>query len=467
MEPFDFFIKLFKLWNHRITAVQEQKVLYEVRKQIYKSAIQLAMQSEAKIEKEKCLLDTTDISILEAEKRANPVLNIRDFFTAYLIETKAKDNEGENNDRFSSINLIWRRYSEFEQLQQYLQAKYPYIIVPPLPEKKHTYTWRNPNSVIHDITDPDFVDRRRAGLENFLHRVASHPILSYDSLLEEFLTKENGWNETLKQEGYVQMVESKLKDLTVIPRSVSMDSQFKKLSTYSKQLETNLDSILKSRSKVIEQTYTVDMLHSHIGRLFSEWSVIEKYLGDGLQKAGHFIDTIASCTEASFQDEDVIVDQLKEYLFYASSIDAVYKHHIRLQLQIENLTASVKSKTDEKERIQQGKTTVMARLFGALQTKEIRNEKVLQLDQRISEDENKIVELRESLKKFSELGLEDFNRFQKQKDSDIRETLSSYVIQQIKVARRGLNAWVNVKNCIETIPWTDVFVEGGLPLQIR
>lgn len=48
-------------------------------------------------------------------------------------------------------------------------------------------------------------------------------------------------------------------------------------------LQTNLDSVLKSRSKVIEQTYTVDMLHSHIGRLFSEWSVIEKYLGDGLQ----------------------------------------------------------------------------------------------------------------------------------------------------------------------------------------
>lgn len=34
------------------------------------------------------LMDSLEISILEAEKRANPVLNIRDFFTAYLIETK-------------------------------------------------------------------------------------------------------------------------------------------------------------------------------------------------------------------------------------------------------------------------------------------------------------------------------------------------------------------------------------------
>lgn len=33
------------------------------------------------------------------------------------------------------------------------------------------------------------------------------------------------------------MVETKLKDLAVIPRAVSMDSQFRILSNYSKQLE--------------------------------------------------------------------------------------------------------------------------------------------------------------------------------------------------------------------------------------
>lgn len=66
---------------------------------------------------------------------------------------------------FPEISLTWRRYSEFEQLQQYLQAEYSYIIIPPLPEKKSTHTWRNPNRVVHDVTDPDFVDRRRAGLE--------------------------------------------------------------------------------------------------------------------------------------------------------------------------------------------------------------------------------------------------------------------------------------------------------------
>ena len=40
-----------------------------------------------------------------------------------------------------------------------------------------------------DNMDPDFVERRRVGLENFLQRVTSHPVLSHDSLLYQFLTE--------------------------------------------------------------------------------------------------------------------------------------------------------------------------------------------------------------------------------------------------------------------------------------
>ena len=40
-----------------------------------------------------------------------------------------------------------------------------------------------------DNMDPDFVERRRVGLENFLLRVASHPVLSNDKILFHFLTE--------------------------------------------------------------------------------------------------------------------------------------------------------------------------------------------------------------------------------------------------------------------------------------
>lgn len=40
-----------------------------------------------------------------------------------------------------------------------------------------------------DNMDPDFVERRRNRLENFLFRVASHPVLSNDKILYHFLTE--------------------------------------------------------------------------------------------------------------------------------------------------------------------------------------------------------------------------------------------------------------------------------------
>lgn len=40
-----------------------------------------------------------------------------------------------------------------------------------------------------DNLDPDFVERRRVGLENFLLRVMSHPVLCKDKIVFLFLTE--------------------------------------------------------------------------------------------------------------------------------------------------------------------------------------------------------------------------------------------------------------------------------------
>jgi sorting nexin-4 len=66
------------------------------------------------------------------------------------------------NGALNRFGSLWRRYSEFELLRTYLEVTYPYIVLPPLPEKKVIYAWQK---VASDTFDPDFVDRRRAGLE--------------------------------------------------------------------------------------------------------------------------------------------------------------------------------------------------------------------------------------------------------------------------------------------------------------
>lgn len=119
---------------------------------------------------------------------------------------------------------LWRRYSEFELLRNYLLVTYPFVVVPPLPEKRVSgascvracrhlwvsvadlcllllqaeFVWHKLSA---DNMDPDFVERRRVGLENFLLRVATHPALSNDKIFYSFLT-EVTWEKIAKDPAY-------------------------------------------------------------------------------------------------------------------------------------------------------------------------------------------------------------------------------------------------------------------------
>lgn len=131
------------------------------------------------------LLHHLDISIVEAEKRINGPLTLKEYYSVYLIETKyvlyycyftsspsivkqsfISNRATSKNWRggLSPTGSVWRRYSEFELLRFQLENKYPEAIIPPLPEKKASFTRQSQSS---DNIDPVFVDRRRVGLEVF------------------------------------------------------------------------------------------------------------------------------------------------------------------------------------------------------------------------------------------------------------------------------------------------------------
>lgn len=124
------------------------------------------------VERGSALLRKMEISVAEAEKRTGKnTVNMQETYTVYLIEIrlvwrhricsaaqvchlivlflKLKKNasgliynvcrpaesvvEGATP---AAPDTLWRRYSEFELLRTYLLVTYPYIIIPPLPEKR-------------------------------------------------------------------------------------------------------------------------------------------------------------------------------------------------------------------------------------------------------------------------------------------------------------------------------------------
>lgn len=89
--------------------------------------------------------------------------------------------------------------------------------------------------------------------------------------------------------------------------------------------------------------------------------------------------------DASLEDEELLADQLKEYLFFAYALQNLCKNHEMMQLQLEDAEDSVTNKNTERNRVQLGKTGLMSKLFGAVDTEEVREYKVSLLDQQIQD----------------------------------------------------------------------------------
>ncbi|KAL1022274.1 hypothetical protein UPYG_G00024520 [Umbra pygmaea] len=402
------------------------------------------------VEEGSSLLRRLEISVAEAEKRTGKnTVNMQETFTVYLVETRPIDamKEGHN----PAPDSLWRRYSEFELLRNYLLVTYPYIVVPPLPEKRAEFVWHKLSA---DNMDPDFVERRRVGLENFLLRIASHSVLSNDKILYHFLTKEHGWKEAVYETGFQAKADSRIKALSATFRVKNPDKRFTEMRHYSDELQSITSHLLRVRARVADRLYGVYKVHGNYGRVFSEWSAIEKEMGDGLQSAGHHMDAYAASVDDILEEEEHYADQLKEYLFYAEALRAVCRKHELIQYELETASSDLISKKQQREELATGMVRTFS--FKGMTNKLFGQESPEQREARLSLLEDQIVEGEETVKEktlesqeYVKCAWVDIQRFKEQKDRDLREALISYAIMQISLCKKGIQVWSNAKECFQ------------------
>ncbi|XP_036302996.1 sorting nexin-4 isoform X2 [Pipistrellus kuhlii] len=362
-------------------------------------------------------LKKIEISVSEAEKRTGRnAMNMQETYTAYLVETRSV----EHIDGPSVLtDSLWRRYSEFELLRNYLLVYYPHIVVPPLPEKRAEFVWHKLSA---DNMDPDFVERRRIGLENFLLRVASHPILCRDKIFYLFLTQEGNWKEIVNETGFQLKADSRLKALNATFRVKNPDKRFTELKHYSDELQSVISHLLRVRARVADRLYGVYKVHGNYGRVFSEWSAIEKEMGDGLQSAGHHMDV------------------------------AVCRKHELMQYDLEMAAQDLASKKQQCEELATGTVRTFSlkgmttKLFGQ-ETPEQRESRIKVLEEQISEGEQQLKAKNLEGREFVKNAWADIERFKEQKNRDLKEALISYAVMQISMCKKGIQVWTNAKEC--------------------
>ena len=75
-----------------------------------------------------------------------------------------------------STGIVQRRYRHFAWLHERLCDRYPFILMPPMPDKQ-----------VQGRFELVFIERRRRQLERYMNRIAMHPVLRSSPIFIEFL----------------------------------------------------------------------------------------------------------------------------------------------------------------------------------------------------------------------------------------------------------------------------------------
>lgn len=67
-----------------------------------------------------------------------------------------------------------------------------------------------------------------------------------------------------------------------------------------------MSALLRSRARLTEATYAIRREHASYGRVLSQWSALEPEMGDGLQRAGHYMDAHAASIDQFIEEEEVL-----------------------------------------------------------------------------------------------------------------------------------------------------------------
>lgn len=398
------------------------------------------------------LFDMMSITVADPEKRVinKAGLKMQDTYVAYLVETKPRDDTNVD-ENLNEVSSVWRRYSEFELLRNYLTVTYPTVVLPPLPEKRATHIW---TKIAADSFDPEFLERRRAGLESFLHRICHIHIK--DDIVLSFLKQEENWRETVMATDYQAQADSWLKTLNASLRVKQIDPAFEEVKTYANELQTDISGVLKARAKLADRVYALYKIHSNYARIFKEWSAIEDAsMAEALRKCSLEMDRFSGSIDGLMEEEELYAEQLKEYYNFGNSLKAIVKKHEALQYDVEYVENQLMSAHVEKKEVESGATKfnfsgMKARLFGG-DTPEQKETKLAKIEENIQKLDEDVETKKKMADNFSEKAKDQFLKFKHQKQVDLKEILTNYVILQIKMSKEAKVAWDRFKTAVQCI----------------
>jgi len=249
------------------------------------------------------------IEITNAEK-------VNDFFGSsyivYSIQTVKKEGH-------QILFETKRRYSEFDMLQKHLIARFPTLIIPPIPGKSNLIEYATGSGKNQKDT---MVEKRKRMLQTFLNKLRKHPVLCCMHIIHLFIQSGAQWS---SEQDIVELKEGTDKIVSCIdePRLMVIKDRLMTCLKY-------ITAMYNIQSEACKNLQELSVLYSNSGEIYNCWSLEnEPYapILDQFRKTG---EALYGRLQSALQSMDnFIIDNLVQYIKYieiAMNVCKVYRN---------------------------------------------------------------------------------------------------------------------------------------------
>ncbi|KAK7162094.1 hypothetical protein R3I94_004671 [Phoxinus phoxinus] len=142
---------------------------------------------------------------------------------------------------------VQRRYSDFEVFHSLLLQKFIYRMVPSLPPKRIL------KGVLNSVSDREFNDSRRRGLQRFMTLVIRHPVLAGDELVNIFLSVSSADVLNKMRDAYKKTGDEFLTSQIALHSKVYLPEDMKSQAAANREVITSIHSSFNKLRDVAER----------------------------------------------------------------------------------------------------------------------------------------------------------------------------------------------------------------------
>ncbi|TGZ55378.1 Sorting nexin-30 [Temnothorax longispinosus] len=313
-----------------------------------------------------------------------------------------------------------------------------WILLQPMPGK-HTLLAQL------DRYSKEFIIARMKLLHIFLNRIVNHPILSCDKNLYIFLTtKPSEFLVHRKNRGNVLgKVTDSLQNIASTYTMKQRHLEFEQIRDYCTALGEKLSAIDKINHRIHKerQDYLLELHQLH--PIFTLWATSEPELAPILLAIAKAVETNAMAHQKLLED---VPNDEREYVSYVEAVKSALSRRDSMQIEYEITVDVLAKRRIEKDQLV-GNTSYMIPAQGwggSLWKAESRDEKLERLGQTIPRLAKQAEILQDRVECANESLRSDFQRWNVEKQQDLKNMLIAMADRHIRHYQQCMNAWEDI-----------------------